>query len=591
MGRGFLHLSLIFSSVAAAEQVNGVDALQKRNQPASSKALTWSTKSYNASATPTTTKLNNDFSDDALAFLWDQVGPIAKGPTTTTVSPTAEPSVYPSPGPFHPLVASSDTNLAGLKLPKNFKWGVASSAFQVEGAAKDEGKGPSIWDLLSHRVPNQVADNTTADVVASHYYLYKQDIARMKSLSIPAFSPSFSWPRFFPFGKGPVNAAGVKHYDDVIAEMVKVGIKPAITLFHWDTPLALFNEYGAWTNRQIVDDFFNYATFVISRYDKYVDTWYTINEPQYCNWQYSNYPAGKYYPAYNGVTGGDKARFLCGHYHLLAHAKVAKWYHNEFKGRGRITFKNSGNYFEPNTTSAADLDATIRNFDFVLGWFGGPWRDGDYPANLKNTLGDLLPQFTASEKEMIKGSCDFFALDGYTAFTSYALPDQAACVANRSDSRFPECAGSTSSDGHTGFPLGPAADQGASWLYDSPLGIRKFLSFLTKQYFPSIPDIVVSEFGFAEPFESQLTSPNTILWDLRRADYYQGFLDNILASIHYDKVNVTGAWGWAICEYRDGAKNQVSNNLWLTVNVKLTISSGGVVSLRDLVCSISITRA
>lgn len=94
-------------------------------------------------------------------------------------------------------------------------------------------------------MPNIIADNSTGDVVASHYYLYKQDIARLKALGIPAFSPSISWPRIFPFGKGPINEAGVAHYDDVVRTAVEAGLTLAITLFHWDTPLALFNEYGA----------------------------------------------------------------------------------------------------------------------------------------------------------------------------------------------------------------------------------------------------------------------------------------------------------------------------------------------------------
>ena len=99
----------------------------------------------------------------------------------------------------------------------------------------------------------------------------------------------------------------------------------------------------------------------------------TINEPQYCNWQYSYYPFGTYLPLYNNVTQGVKARFTCGHYTLLAHAKVAKWYHEEFKGRHRMTFKNSGNYFEANSTSEADAVSVQRNYDFVLGWFNhGP---------------------------------------------------------------------------------------------------------------------------------------------------------------------------------------------------------------------------
>ena len=340
-----------------------------------------------------------------------QVGPVEVGPITTTVSPTPEPSSYPRPGHFHPLVPTYEPDLADVRLPANFLWGVSSSAYQIEGAAKDGGKGPSIWDLISHRQVNAVADNTTGDVVASHYFLYKQDFARLKALGIPSFSPSFSWGRIFPFGRGPVNEQGVAHYDSVIGEMLAQGITPAITLFHWDTPLALFNEYGAWIDEKIVDDFVSYAKFVIERYDEHVPVWFTFNEPQYCNWQFSLYPAGKYYPAYQGIEGGPRARFLCGHYTLLAHARVVKWYKEEFKGRGRITFKNSGNYYVANSSSEADQIATQRQYDFSIGWFGGPWTDGDYPQSLKDTLGDILPEFTQEEKDLIKGSCDFYAID------------------------------------------------------------------------------------------------------------------------------------------------------------------------------------
>jgi beta-glucosidase/6-phospho-beta-glucosidase/beta-galactosidase len=235
------------------------------------------------------------------------------------------------------------------------------------------------------------------------------------------------------------------------------------------------------------------------------------------------------------VTGGLRARFLCGHYSLLAHGKVAKWYHEEFKGKGRISFKNSGNYFAPNTTSKADLDARDRQYEFSLGWFGGPWRDGDYPQVLKDTLGDILPTFTEEEKATIKGSCDFYAIDGYTAYFAAAVPGgSAACAANSSSPYYPECAGSAN-EGPDGFPTGPASDWNSNWLWSTPVAIRLFLSYLTKELFPTIPDIVVSEFGFSEPFEGDpKTTLDSILWDLRRADYYQGFLDNILAAKAYD---------------------------------------------------------
>ncbi|KAL9620656.1 MAG: hypothetical protein Q9160_004792 [Pyrenula sp. 1 TL-2023] len=509
----------------------------------------YSTTTFNV-ASATTYLAQTDFSNERLNLLWDQVGPISTGPISTTVSPTPEPTAYPSPGIFHPLVPSYDSNLTNAKLPAGFRWGLASSAYQVEGAAKDEGKGPSIWDLLAHRVPNEVADNSTGDVVAEFYYLYKQDFARLKSFGVQSFSPSISWPRLFPFGKGPVNAQGVAHYDDLILSMVNQGIKPVVTLFHWDTPLALFNEYGAWSDEQIVEDYFNYAKFVIERYDQYVDLFFTFNEPQYCNWQYSLYPAGDYYPAYHNITGGIEARIACSQYTLLAHARTAKWYHEEFKGRGRITFKNSGNYYEANSTSSGDTIATQRNYDFALGWFNnGPWNDGDYPQSVKDTLGDMLPALTDDQKAMIKGSCDFFAIDGYTSFYAAEVTGGLdACLANSSSPNFPDCAGSASTS-PDGFPIGPAADPGANWLYDTPLGIRRFLTKITRDLFPAVPDIMVTEFGFSEPFEGQFTTTNQILWDLRRADYIQSFLDNILASIRYDGVNVTGAFGWSICKW------------------------------------------
>jgi len=155
---------------------------------------------------------------------------------------------------------------------------------------------------------------------------------------------------------------------------------------------------------------------------------------------------------------------------------------------------------------------------------------------VRETLGPLLANytFTQEQKDLIKGSCDFFAIDGYTGYLATGLKDGVAtCSSNSSNPNFPECAGS-SSLGSDGFPIGPAGDNDVSWLYSTPVGIRRFLSVITKELFPAIKDIVVTEFGFAEPYEGQGTSLGNILWDLRRADYYQGFLDNILAAITHD---------------------------------------------------------
>lgn len=545
--------------------------------PADSANYTYTTTTLTKASVLTTPPPggDDDFSSEALARLWLQVGPVVTGPVTAvqTPGPDAETHVdSPFSGPdaatqaLHPLMPGylAGNNSNNARLPAGFRWGVSSSAYQIEGAADADGRGPSTWDFLAHRVPNFVRDNTTGDVAAAHYYLYKQDMARLAALGVPSFAFSISWPRIFPFGArgSPVNMLGVEHYDDVIRTARAAGLAVDVTLFHWDTPLALVNAYGSWSSREIVDDFVHYAQYIIRRYDALVDGWFTINEPQYCRFQYQSYPHGTYLPAYRNITTGAAARFACGHHALLAHAAVAKWYHGVFGGRHNITFKNSGNYLVPaNASSPADQAAVQRAYDFGLGWFGGPWSaDGDYPASLRAALAgtDVLPALSDADKALIRGSCDLYAIDAYSSFT-VAAPQGGidACVANASDGRWPECFDSSRLRVGAGgkYRVGPAADPGAEWLVSAGIGVRRFLGTLATRLFPTAPAFQLTEFGFAEPFESLWTTVGEATWDVRRADYFQAYLDGVLAAVVEDGVPVTGAWAWAIFdnfEWREG---------------------------------------
>ncbi|KAH8914992.1 glycoside hydrolase family 1 protein, partial [Atractiella rhizophila] len=155
-----------------------------------------------------------------------------------------------------------------LKFPKGFLFGVASAAQQVEGAVKAEGRGPSHWDYLCHVYPS-ACTNYTSDVTDLQYYLYKQDIARIKAMGVNAYSFSISWSRVFPFGKkdSPLNEAGLQYYENLVDELLANGIKPVATLFHWDTPLNLVFEYGGFINNNgtVVEDFTAYAEAVFKR--------------------------------------------------------------------------------------------------------------------------------------------------------------------------------------------------------------------------------------------------------------------------------------------------------------------------------------
>lgn len=234
---------------------------------------------------------------------WDLfVGPVQTATINITVSatpvPTGElvppPPLYYSPFPTgaqNPLTSKNES----WKFPSGFWWGVASAAYQIEGAVQAEGRGPSIWDVYTHRATEITVSNDTGDVGDNQYYLYKQgqslllsshlatnqqiDIARIAALGVPYYSFSISWSRVFPFGKGPVNELALAHYEDVIDTCLQYGVKPLVTLYHWDLPLFLQNSYGGWLSEEIVDDFVAYAKVVFGRYGNKVSHWFTVNEP------------------------------------------------------------------------------------------------------------------------------------------------------------------------------------------------------------------------------------------------------------------------------------------------------------------------
>nr|GAT60644.1 glycoside hydrolase family 1 protein [Mycena chlorophos] len=274
---------------------------------------------------PAVGSIPQNFTPDGLEQLWDIVGPVQAPPFTTTYVPTSTSVPLPSPPPpLYPSFyapAPKDV-LPDLKFPPDFKFGVDTAAYQVEGAVKNEGKGPTLWDWNS-RQPGGVFDNTTADVVDLQYYLYKEDVLRVAALGVNAHSFSISWARILPFGTkdSPVNQAGLDHYSDLINYHIAHGVEPVATLFHWDTPLALAAYYGGFTSPQIVDDFVNYAKIVFQAYNGRVKTWYTFNEPRvYCS-EFSAYPFNATLAP--GVNA-SMAPYICSYYLLKAHVGAVK---------------------------------------------------------------------------------------------------------------------------------------------------------------------------------------------------------------------------------------------------------------------------
>ena len=201
--------------------------------------------------------------------------------------------------------------------PENFTWGSATSSYQIEGAADEAGKGPSIWDAFC-TVPGRVAKGDRGDRACDHYHLMREDVSLMKAMGLKAYRFSIAWPRIMPSGKGQVNTEGLQFYDDLINELLDQGIEPWVTLYHWDLPLALQMEEDGWLNAEIADYFEAYARICFARFGDRVKHWITLNEP----WVVAilGYGLGTFAP---GRTSKSEP-YLVGHNLLRAHAQAVR---------------------------------------------------------------------------------------------------------------------------------------------------------------------------------------------------------------------------------------------------------------------------
>ena len=167
-------------------------------------------------------------------------------------------------------------------LPGGFTWGVATSAYQIEGAVGEDGRSPSIWDTFSH-TPGKVAGGDTGDVACDSYHRWPEDLGLMKELGVGAYRFSIAWPRVMPDGRGPVNQAGLDYYDRLVDALLAAGITPYPTVYHWDLPQTL-QDRGGWANRDTAAALADYASVVAGRLGDRVTNWVTLNEPRCAAW-------------------------------------------------------------------------------------------------------------------------------------------------------------------------------------------------------------------------------------------------------------------------------------------------------------------
>ncbi|MDU7039245.1 MAG: glycoside hydrolase family 1 protein, partial [Lactococcus lactis] len=179
--------------------------------------------------------------------------------------------------------------------PNDFLWGSASAAYQVEGAPFEDGKKASVWDNFV-RIPGKTFKGTNGDVAVDHYHRYKEDVALMKELGLKSYRFSIAWTRILPDGRGEVNQAGLKFYEDLIDELIANEIEQIVTIYHWDLPQALEDLYGGWESREIIADFVNYAEVLFNAFKGKVKYWVSLNEQNIFTsqgWSLAIHPPGK----------------------------------------------------------------------------------------------------------------------------------------------------------------------------------------------------------------------------------------------------------------------------------------------------------
>ncbi|PQM39904.1 beta-glucosidase 12 isoform X2 [Prunus yedoensis var. nudiflora] len=384
--------------------------------------------------------------------------------------------------------------------PDGFIFWVGSGAYQYEGAAKEGGRGPSIWDTFTHKYPEKINDSSNGDITVDQYHRYKEDVGIMKNMGWDAYRFSISWSRLLPNGKlsGGVNKEGIKYYNNLINELLRNGLTPFVTLFHWDLPQTLEDEYGGFFKPSIVNHFQDYVELCYKEFGDRVKHWSTLNEP----YTFSNngYALGSLAPGRCSTwqqlncTGGDSSiePYLVTTTQLLAHAAAAI------------------KYVYKNRYQASQME------------FAEPLTSGDYPQSMRSLVGGRLPKFTKEQSKLLIGSFDFLGLNYYTGYYASDAPQNNSVYASF------------------------ATDyEGASeWLNVYPRGIQDLLLYTRKKYHS--PIIYITENGVDELNDPTLSLAEA-LNDTHRIDYYNRHLHYVQSSID-NGVKVKGFFPWTLLD-------------------------------------------
>jgi beta-glucosidase len=409
--------------------------------------------------------------------------------------------------------------------PKEFMWGVATSSYQIEGAANEDGRGATIWDTFS-ATPGKVVNGETGLVANNHYHLFKDDVALMKKLGVKAYRFSIAWSRLFPAGDKVREERGFDFYNKLIDELVAAGIEPVVTLYHWDLPQSL-EDKGGWADRQILDAFEFYAGAAAEAFGDRVKMFTPINEPWCVAWL--GYGIGIHAP---GIKDFSKA-IVASHHTVVAHNRATKAIKavrpNALVGPVlNQSLADIDDISDPKQRRAALVFDTNQN----TFWMDGIFR-GEYPATAFEIYGKVLESaIQPGDLEVVKN--DWLGINYYN---NVRIGYEVVPVAGEPVSHIEHFAGFS----FESRPFGNLTDMG--WPIN-PAGLGNLLSRWTREFQGVVPPMFITENGAAfgeEPDEHGEVK------DSRRIDYLNDHILEVGRAIDRG-ANVGGYFQWSLMD-------------------------------------------
>ncbi|MEK5059306.1 GH1 family beta-glucosidase [Paenibacillus shunpengii] len=303
-----------------------------------------------------------------------------------------------------------------FQFPKDFQWGTATAAYQIEGAAAEDGRGPSIWDTFA-KTPGKVFNGDNGDIACDSYHRYEEDIALMKQLGIQSYRFSVSWSRILPDGDGEINQAGLDYYHRFVDKLLENGIEPFCTLYHWDLPQTL-QDAGGWESDITVEAFVKFSEIMYREFNGKIKSWLTFNEP-WCIAFLSNL-LGAHAPGNRDL----QTALNVGHGLLLAHGKSVKKF-RELGIEGKIGIAPNMEWAVPYSKSEADKAASERHIAWFADWFLDPVFKGEYPQFMVDWFEQAGAKVDVKpgDMEIISQPIDHLGINYYTMSVDRYNPD------------------------------------------------------------------------------------------------------------------------------------------------------------------------